>query len=94
MDKKCLGTYTLTQIVERVNGGDFVPHGDSVYDEKAYDRQIEVQDLIDYLIGGLQWTYEFRTRPEFSYERAGLEAEEYLKRLKNYIEDILNEEST
>lgn len=94
MDKKCLGSYTLIDIVERVNGGDFIPRGDSTYDEKAYDRQIEIQGLIEYLIVGFHYIHKFRTRPEWSYERAGLEAEEFLKSLKKVIEEILDEEST
>lgn len=84
-------TYSLQDIVTRVNGDDFIPHGETRYDELAYERQEAIEGLIDWLIDGMKYVYEFKNRPEYSYQKAGNEAERYLVRLKDNIVDILND---
>ena len=85
--------YTLQDIVTRVNGDDFIPHGETMYDEGAYDRQLAIENLMDWLIDGMRYVYEFRNRPEWSYQKAGKEAERYLRDVKERITDMLEEQA-
>lgn len=85
--------YSLQDIVTRVNGDDFIPHGETMYDEGAYDRQLAIENLMDWLIDGMRYVYEFRNRVEYSYQKAGKEAERYLREVKDKIEDMMDDES-
>ena len=42
--------YSLYDIVDKLVGGDIQPVGETNYDHKAFDRQLEIQKLADYLI--------------------------------------------
>lgn len=81
--------YSIQDIVTRINGGDFIPLGDTTYDGKAYERQREIEGLIDWLIDGMRYVYEYKNRFEWSYEKASKEAERYLISLRDTIDEIL-----
>ena len=82
-------SYSLQDIVTRINGGDFIPHGETRYDEEAYDRMLAVENLIYWLIDGFRYTYEYKNRAEYSYQKAGKEAERYLSGLRDTIDEMV-----
>ena len=92
VSEKPQDNYSLHEIVMRINGGDFIPHGETRYDEKAYVRQTEIEDLIDWLLYGMRYVYEFRNRAEYSYQKAGNEAKRYFMSLRDTIDDLLGDE--
>lgn len=82
--------YSLQDIVTRVNGDDFIPHGETRYDEDAYERMEAIENLMEWLIDGFRYVYEFRVRPEYSYQKAGKEAERFLMSLRDTIDNMID----
>lgn len=69
---------TLVEIVNLINGGDIAPIGDTAYDEKALERQKNIEDLIDYLLDGILRCYEGLDSYMYSVRVAADEARSYL----------------
>ena len=82
--------YCLEDIVTRVNGGDYIPIGETRYDDEAYERQKIIENLIDYLVDGLSQICQ-KNAVEYSIQQASKEAKRYLRRLSDDISDMLDE---
>ena len=82
-------TYTLYDIVEKINGGEIVPIGETNYDNKAYMRMKETEDLAECLIDDMLRVYEQKGN-EASIADARNEAEKWFKMMKETIDEILS----
>ena len=83
-------TYSLYDIVNKVNGGGIIPIGETNYDNKAFLRMKEIETLIDYLVDDMLRVYEQKGY-ETSIQDARREADKYLWDLKTTVDGILCE---
>ena len=87
-----LNKYGLYTIVNKINGGGFIPVGETNYDNEAFERMKNIEDLIDMLLDDMLRVYE-QTGYEASVHKAKDEAERWFKEVHEAIEDILAEEN-
>lgn len=83
-------TYALYDIVDKVNGGGIIPIGETNYDNKAFMRMKEIENLIDMLVDDMLRVYEQKGY-EASVQSAQREADKYLWDLKTTVDEILTE---
>ena len=83
-------TYTLYDMVNKVNGGCILPIGETNYDKKAFERMKEVENLIEYLIDDMLRVYE-QTGYEASISEARREADKWFWDMKTTIDEILED---
>lgn len=82
-------TYTnLYEIVGRLNGGEIKPIGSTEYDNKALERQKNIQGLIDMLIDDMYCVYAC-DGSEYSVETARNEAKKWFQNLMIMIDENL-----
>lgn len=85
-------TYALYDIVEKINGGGIIPVGETNYDNKAYMRMKEVEDLAECLVDDMLRVLETKGN-EASISEARREARKWFKEMQETIDEILKEES-
>ena len=83
-------TYALYDIVDKMVGGSIVPVGETNYDNKAFTRMLEVEELVEDLIDDFSKVVE-TDGTEYSIQRARVEARNWLKDLRNTINDVIGE---
>ena len=83
-------TYALYDIVEKINGGGIIPVGETNYDNKAFTRMLEVEELVEDLIDDFSKVVE-TDGTEYSIQRARVEAENWLIELRDTIIDIVGD---
>lgn len=83
-------TYALYDIVDKMVGGSIVPVGETNYDNKAFTRMLEVEELVEDLIDDFSKVVE-TDGFENSVEIARSEARNWLKDLRDTINEILGE---
>lgn len=82
-------SYDLQDIVKNINGGDIEPIGDSNYDEKAFERQNDIQVLTDCLIEDLLGIAVMNTNGQASVDKAKEEAKKCLEIIFDKIRETL-----
>ena len=85
-------TYALYDIVEKINGGGIVPVGETNYDNKAFMRMKEVENLAECLVDDMLRVLETKGN-EASISEARREARKWFKEMQETIDEILKEES-
>ena len=83
-------TYALYDIVDKMVGGSIVPVGETDYDNKAFTRMLEVEELVEDLIDDFSKVVE-TDGTEYSIQRARVEARNWLKDLRDKINDVIGE---
>lgn len=83
-------TYALYDIVEKINGGGIIPVGETNYDNKAYMRMKEVEDLAECLVDDMLRVLETKGN-EASISDARQEARKWFKEMQETIDEILKE---
>lgn len=83
-------TYALYDIVDKMVGGSIVPVGETNYDKKAFTRMLEVEELVEDLIDDFSKVVE-TDGTEYSIQRARVEARNWLKDLRDEINDVIGE---
>lgn len=84
-------TYALYDIVEKINGGGIIPVGETNYDNKAYMRMKEVEDLAECLVDDMLRVLETKGC-EASISDARQEARKWFKQMQETIDEILKED--
>lgn len=84
-------TYALYDIVEKINGGGIIPVGETNYDNKAYMRMKEVEDLAECLVDDMLRVLETKGN-EASISDARQEARKWFKEMQETINEILKED--
>ena len=84
-------TYALYDIVDKMVGGSIVPVGETNYDNKAFTRMLEVEELVEDLIDDFSKVVE-TDGTEYSIQRARSEARSWLNGLRDAINEIIGEE--
>lgn len=62
-------TFTFYELVKQLNGGAIIPVGETRYDEKAYERMVEIEGLAMNLIEDISEIAETKNK-EASIEKA------------------------
>jgi hypothetical protein len=83
---KCLINYDLVDIVDKINGGDILPIGDSSYDVDAYRRLEQIELLIEHYIDKTIEVAEIGGRAA-SIDIAREEARDFLKDIYEQLKD-------
>ena len=83
-------TYALYDIVDKMVGGSIVPVGETNYDNKAFTRMLEVEELVEDLIDDFSKVVE-TDGTEYSIQRARVEARNWLEDLRDKINDVIGE---
>ena len=79
-------SWTLYRIVERMNGGDIEPLGETNYDKAVFERMERLENLIRDLIEDFMICGAMRA-PEASIQDAATEANRFLKEIADWIEN-------
>ena len=79
---------SLYEIVKKLNGGEITPVGSTEYDNKALERQKNIQGLINCLVDDMYWTY-MCDGSEYSVETARNEAKKWFRDLRTMIDENL-----
>ena len=86
-------TYALYDIVDKMVGGSIIPVGETNYDNKAFMRMKEVEDLAECLVDDMLRVLETKGN-EASISDARQEAREWFKEMQETIDEILKEDIT
>lgn len=81
--------YGLYTIVNKINGGGIIPVGETNYDNEAFERMKNIEDLIEKLVDDMLRVYE-QTGYEVSVHKAKDEAVGWFEDLKGTIDYILD----
>lgn len=84
-------TYALYDIVEKIIGGGIVPVGETNYDNKAFMRMKEVENLAECLVDDMLRVLETKGH-EASISEARREARKWFKEMQETIDEILKED--
>ena len=84
-------TYALYDIVDKIVGGSIVPVGETNYDNKAFTRMLEVEELVEYLVDDMLRVLETKGN-EASISEARQEARKWFKEMQETINEILTGE--
>lgn len=71
--------------------GNIMPIGETNADDKAYDRLNVLEAVTDWCLDGFNFVIAYARRSEWSMQRAGKEAIDYLKQTSTWIDMILKE---
>ena len=85
--------YELYDIVEKLNGGSIIPVGETNYDNEAFMRMKEAEQLIECFIDDMLRVLETKGN-EASISYARQEARKWFKEMQETIDEILKEDIT
>lgn len=80
----------ITRIITALNGG-INPVGETNADNDRYENLKNLETIIDCLLDDIQLLIPNKNRYEYSVKRAGNEAVEYLKEIRERITDWFKE---
>ena len=82
-----MSNFSYSEITKVLNAliGNIEPVGDTIIDDQRYDNLVTLADVTDWCLDGIQILTKYADRPENSMSRAGSDAINYLKVLRNNI---------
>lgn len=83
--------YSLYEIVRKLNGGSILPVGETNYDDNAYKRMLEQESLISELINDIEHVVGQDGYGLHSVYRAKTQAIDWLREMRDDIDDVLEE---
>lgn len=80
----------LAQILIRLNG-EVEPIGETNADNKRFDDLIRLQETLDILLDEVYFVCKHADHYEFSRQRAGKQAIDWLTEKKEWLDEVLND---
>lgn len=72
--------------------GEIEPVGDSAIDDKRFNNLLAVENVMDILFDEIRWASENRNRYEYSMQKIGKNASDYLLAKYNWLKEQFEDE--
>lgn len=72
--------------------GEIEPVGDSAIDDKRFNNLLAVENVMDILFDEIRWASETRNRYEYSMQKIGKNAKDYLLAKYNWLKEQFEDE--